>query len=286
MSPASGLKPISPRPDLQPDLLTPQFDYGVVDGLGRSWQRGLTPRLDGKAFRAGAAGPLVEIAQVEAGRDLREMREEGWLHPGSVEPLLEALLRRPQLWLARDGRQGFASGEGLEDEDNLHSFKIDAHKAAKYAGFETQAGLLVTALGELIGNVVDHSEAISSGVALFSAGRGEFEIVVADGGIGALRSLTQNPDYAGLSDHGAALETMVETGVSRHARETGHGNGFRPIFEKLADMTGDLRFRSGDYVLTLDGRFGDKIARQITQKPRMAGFLVAISCRISANRFL
>lgn len=139
-------------------------------------------------------------------------------------------------------------------------------------------------MGELIGNVIDHSEAIGSGTALFSAETGRFEFVIADAGIGALRSLTRNPDQAGLGDEGAALEAMVEAGVSRFARDTGHGNGFRPIFEKLADMTGQLRFRSGDYALTLDARFGDRIARQISQKPRLTGFLAAISCSMPNHR--
>ena len=70
--------------------------------------------------------------------------------------------------------------------------------------------------------------------------------------------------------------------MSRFAHGTGHGNGFRPIFEKLADMTGHLRFRSGDYALTLDGRFGDRVARQLAQKPRLRGVFAAVSCRAPA----
>ena len=71
---------------------------------------------------------------------------------------------------------------------------------------------------------------------------------------------------------------MIEAGVTRYGRGAGHGNGFRPIFERLADMTGHLRFRSGDYALTLDGRFGDGIARQIAQKPRLLGLFASVSC--------
>jgi hypothetical protein len=153
------------------------------------------------------------------------------------------------------------------------------------AGFK-MAALLVAAMGELMGNVVDHSEATESGTALFSAEAGRFEFVIADTGIGVLRSLTRNPGLAGLADYGAALQAMVETGVSRFARDSGHGNGFRPIFEKLADMTGQLRFRSGDYALTLDGRFGDRIARQVSQKPRLAGFFAAVSCSLPNHRHI
>ncbi|WP_145960897.1 hypothetical protein [Sphingosinithalassobacter portus] len=265
---------------MQPDLLSPPFDYSVVDGLGRAHQRGIVPRLDGKVFRARAAGPAVELANLEAGIDLQSLGERTWLDRGSLQPLLSALAAKPRQWLAPDGRRGLVTGAGLEQEETLTSFKIDAHKAALTAGFEN-AALLVAAMGELIGNVIDHSEAVGSGTALFSAEAGRFEFVIADAGIGALRSLTRNPDHAGLGDEAAALEAMVEAGVSRFARDTGHGNGFRPIFEKLADMTGQLRFRSGDYALTLDGRFGDHIARQVSQKPRLNGLLAAVSCSVS-----
>jgi hypothetical protein len=31
------------------------------------------------------------------------------------------------------------------------------------------------------------------------------------------------------------------------------GNGFRPLFQGLANLNGTLRFRSGDQALTMDG---------------------------------
>jgi hypothetical protein len=168
-------------------------------------------------------------------------------------------------------------GPGLAAEDALASFRIDAHKAALGANFANSA-LLIAAMGELIGNVIDHSEAEESGVAVFSASAGVFEFVVADRGIGALQSLRQCPTYSGLGDEGAALAAMIEPGVSRYGPHQGHGNGFRPIFERLADMTGHLRFRSGDYALSLDGRFGDVIGRQLSQKPRLLGVFAAVVC--------
>ncbi|KPF67399.1 hypothetical protein IP69_13775 [Bosea sp. AAP35] len=267
---------------MQPDLLSPLFDYSVVDGLGRARQRGLVPRLDAKIFRTQAVGPAVELAGLEAGIDLKSLGKCNWLDQGSLQPLLNALTTRSRQWLAPDGRRGLVTGAGLELEEILTSFKIDAHKAALAAGFE-KAALLVAAMGEIIGNVVDHSEATDSGMAMFSAEAGRFEFVIADAGIGALQSLTRNPDHKGIGDEGTALQAMVETGVSRFAGDTGHGNGFRPIFEKLADMTGQLRFRSGDYALTLDGRFGDRIARQVSQKPKFTGLLAAVCC--SAPRY-
>lgn len=262
---------------MQPDLFSPRFDYSVVDGLGRARQRGVVPKLGGSVFRAEALGPAVELAHLVSGIPISDLRGQDWFECGSLAPILSALVSEQQQWLASDGRRGLILGSGLEAEAVLNSFKIDAHKAALAAGFAKPA-LLVAAMGELIGNVIDHSEAISTGLAMFAAEAGRFEFVVADTGIGALHSLTRNPDHANLSDDGAALLAMVEAGVSRFARDSGHGNGFRPIFEKLADMSGHLRFRSGEYALTLDGRFGDRIARQIAQKPKVRGLLAAVTC--------
>lgn len=260
-----------------PDLLSPALDYTVVDGLGRAWQRSRPPKLNGAVYRAAVVGPAIELAHLEAGLNFSSLRGESWFDDGSLGPLLGALAAGSRRWLAPDGRQGFVTGAGILDDQILTSFKIDAHKAALAAGYGKAAALLVAALGELIGNVCDHSGAIETGMALFTAQTGRFEFVVADGGIGVLRSLTQNPDYAGFNDEGAALSAIVETGVSRFGRESGHGHGFRPIFERLADMTGHLRFRSGDHALTLDGRFGDRIARQIAQKPRLRGFFASVT---------
>ncbi len=256
------------------------FDYSIVDGLGRAHQRSIIPRLDGRTFQAVAAGPILEHVNLVAGLSLQSLRASSWFDDGPLRPLLDALsAKRPQ-WLDASGRFGLASGKGLESEAHLNGFKIDAHKAARSAGFVGKAPLLVAAMGELIGNVIDHSEARGTGAAVFVARPKEFEFVVVDAGIGALKSLTKNPEHTHLQDESAALAAMVETGVSRFERGSGHGNGFRPIFERLADMTGELRFRSGDYALDLDGRFGNRIGRQLAQKPRISGFFAAVNCRV------
>lgn len=263
-----------------PDLFSPPLDYGLIDGLGRSRQRGTEPKLNGKVFRAESIGPIIELRNLIAGDALEALRASRWFDEAGLAHLLDAIVARQEHWLARDGLRGLVNGAGLQNEPHLASFKIDAHKAALNAGFGKAAPLLVAAMGELIGNVIDHSEAADTGIAIFVSRVGSFELVVADTGIGALKSLTKNPEHANVSDEGAALGAMIEAGVSRFSRDSGHGNGFRPIFERLADMTGELRFRSGDYVLSLDGRFGDRIARQLAQRPPIAGFLAAISCRL------
>ncbi|HJP67484.1 MAG TPA: hypothetical protein VJ846_01185 [Sphingomicrobium sp.] len=261
------------------DLFSPVFDYSHVDGVGRARQRNIEPRLDGQTCRAGAVGPIVEFTNLATGESLAELRRAPWFDVGSRRTLLDALTGTHHQWLQADGRCGMLKDQGLAAEDKLRSFKIDAHKAALGASFGNAAPLLVAAMGELIGNVIDHSQAEESGVAIFSARAGLFEFVVADRGIGVLRSLRQCPNYRTVADEGAALAAMVETGVSRHGPNGGHGNGFRPIFERLADMTGQLRFRSGNYALSLDGQFGDRIGRQLSQKPALSGFFAAVLCR-------
>jgi hypothetical protein len=264
---------------LPPDLFTPAFDYGHVDGLGRAHQRKTQPRIDGQVFRAGAVGPMLEFTHLATSESLGQLREAPWFDEGSHRTLLDALAGTHDQWLQADSRCGVLKGAGLAAEDKLASFKIDAHKAALGANF-ANAALLIAAMGELIGNIIDHSQAEESGVAVFSARAGLFEFVVADRGIGALRSLRQCPAYSGLGNEGAALAAMIEPGVSRHGPNQGHGNGFRPIFERLADVTGHLRFRSGDYALSLDGTFGDVIGRQLSQKPSLLGVFAAVVCSV------
>lgn len=269
---------------MQPDLFSPPLDYSIVDSIGRARQRAIEPKLSGQIFRASAFGPIVELLHLLTNNTLADLRALSWFEEASLTPILDAFASRKIQWLQGDGSRGLLIGNGLESEQNLTSFKVDAHKAALRAGFAKAAPMLVAALGELIGNIVDHSEATVTGVAAFAARPGMFEFVVADQGIGALRSLTKNPAYAALPDEGAALAAMIETGISRFDAESGHGNGFRPIFEKLAHMTGELRFRSGDHGLSLDGRFGDRILRQISQKPRLPGLLAAVSCQAPLAR--
>ena len=264
---------------MPPDLFSPEFGYEQVDGLGRAHQRGIVPKLDGQVFRAHEIGPVIEYGNLGTGLG-KLPRGLDWFDEGSLRPLLDALAQSRTQWLREDGSCGMCRGAAIASEDVLTSFKIDAHKAAKGAGFGTAAALLVAAMGELVGNVVDHSQAGASGIAIFSAAQGSFEFVVADKGVGALHSLRLCDDYRLLGDEGAALAAMVEAGVSRYGPNCGHGNGFRPIFERLADMTGRLRFRSGDYALSLDGRFGDRIGRQLAQKPRLSGFFAAVRCRV------
>lgn len=265
---------------LLPDLFSSPFDYGHVDGFGRAYQRGKMPILNRLLFRADRLGPVIEFENLASVEPSSALPTTDWFDDNPLRSYFEARSATATQWLKSDGRCGIIKSGGLICDQTLNSFKIDAHKAALTANFSTAAPLLVAALGELIGNISDHSEAAATGFVAFSADDRLFEFVVADRGIGVLESLRKSPVHIALSDQGAALSAMVQSGVSRFGSGTGHGNGFRPIFERLADMQGYLRFRSGDYALTLDGRFGDRLNLQLSQKPVLMGFFAAVVCRI------
>lgn len=236
--------------------------------------------LNGQSFRADRLGPIIEFENLASVEDRSALPETGWFDGNPHRPYFDARSGATAHWLQSDGRCGFIGGDGLACDQTLNSFKIDAHKAALAGNFGKAAPLLVASLGELIGNIEDHSEAVGTGLAVFSLHNRSFEFVVADQGIGALNSLRKCSEHSDLGDHGAALGAMIETGVSRFGAGTGHGNGFRPIFEKLADMRGLLRFRSGGYALTLDGRFGNRINLQVSLKPCLSGFFASVLCHL------
>ena len=131
---------------------------------------------------------------------------------------------------------------------------------------------------ELESNVHEHAEAPDSGVIAYRAEAGAFEFVVADRGIGVLESLRSSGEYEYLRDEGTALRAALTEGVSRHGRDVGRGLGFRPMFRGLVDLYGELRFRSGDHAMTMDGVGPDVATARIAQKARMPGFFASVRC--------
>ena len=139
---------------------------------------------------------------------------------------------------------------------------------------------MAAAILELAGNIEEHSGAVETGVIAFRATTGAFEFVVADQGIGVLRSLRGSPEFLTLDDHGRALELALTDGVSRFG-DPRRGHGFRPIFQGLTDLNGYLRFRSGDHAIIMDGTNQSLATAQLAQKPYLTGFLASVMCRTS-----
>jgi hypothetical protein len=109
------------------------------------------------------------------------------------------------------------------------AFRKRLEAAIKKAGLpERFANQLAGTFGEMVSNLFEHSERRETGIVGYKWRQGEFEYVVADNGIGLLKSLKTHPDYAHLVDAGQALETALTEGESRHGRQAkrGKGSGF------------------------------------------------------------
>ena len=138
---------------------------------------------------------------------------------------------------------------------------------------------LIGAFGELHDNVYKHSERIDTGLAAFDVTADAFEFVVADSGIGVLASLRQNPEFAHLSDSGAALRAAASDGASRLGKNSGHGYGIGQLFRALARDAGELRFRSGDWAMTIRGDRPSLSGQvELAQKAWLNGLAVTIRC--------
>lgn len=139
------------------------------------------------------------------------------------------------------------------------------------------------ALGEMTDNVLRHSTeregTPAPAVVGYAVSGSEFEFVVADAGRGALASLRTIAVWTELVDAKMALDAIVTRGATRRS---GHsvGGGFRDLFTALVDLAGELRVRSDDAAVTLDGR-GDS-SRRIkvdASVPWLPGFQVTVRGR-------
>ncbi len=150
-------------------------------------------------------------------------------------------------------------------EVTARSVGIADHVAAAIAG----------AMLELADNVIQHSEAPASGIAAFARARGYFEYVVADAGIGMLRSLRRAPEFQSLRDDLEALPLAITPGVSRRGRGSGYGYGYRQVFAPLRAASGSIRLRSGQAVLHVTGLGATPDQAQCSQRREHHGVVVA-----------
>lgn len=143
---------------------------------------------------------------------------------------------------------------------------------------------LLGALGELQDNVYTHSGRIDTGLAAYAVSADTFEFVIADAGIGVLASLRQNGEFIQLEHSGQALCEAISDGASRFGRQSGHGYGISQLFRALAHENGDLRFRSGDHVLTLCGdNMSPNGKLSVIKKANLPGFIISVRCDISCG---
>lgn len=272
---------ISPR-RRQPQL--PEIEdltFAALDGIAFAASRGRLGNVP--EYFANDLGPLIEMVQLARTGLLPPPSSASWLRLNGTEPVLRAVVGGSERWASPPG-----SGSGCLRCDVLQtepkrwtSFKLEAHKAALAAGFPAQTvSRLMGAMGEIVDNVLEHSEAASTGFVVFDARSRSFEFAVADDGIGALASLRSNPEYAYLTDEGDALQCALTDGESRYGKAAKRGTGFSTLFRSLVNLNASLRFRSGDHALTMHGTSPTLVNAHVARKPHASGFMTSVRCAL------
>ena len=258
--------------------------FEIVDDLVGAHARG---RLIGKPqthFSPVDLCPLIELMFEATDGRAGPLLRTGWLDSVTQMDIRSALASPANIWLDGPRRRGFMRTvfNPLEEDDDIqrHRFLMAARVAAEDVGFvKPVAQYLAAALREMESNIHEHSDRAASGILAFQARPSLFEFVAADGGVGVLDTLREAEEFYELTDAGLAMHFALQENVSRYGRGLGHGNGFRDLFQGLAHLNADLRFRSGDHVLLISGAHPDLKMARLAQKPRYGGFLAAVRCR-------
>ena len=226
-------------------------------------------------------GPLLELMHLCAGG--RIARPGAWLVLDGAASLVGALERDEESWVSPTQRHmGFiaAARRDRDRDKQFTGFLMNAKRAGhEVAGLSPAvSGQLVAAMEELENNIREHAGAPETGILAYRAEPGAFEFVAADRGMGILSSLRRHSAHAGLPDEGNALEAALTDGVSRHGPNSNRGHGFRPIFTGLLNLHGELRFRSGDHAIMMDGTSPALTTSRISQKAPIDGFFASVRC--------
>jgi anti-sigma regulatory factor (Ser/Thr protein kinase) len=259
------------------------FTFEVLDDLSFAAAGQRLPTLPQGAYRFDGLGPALELARLSTCGLLPPPTQAPWLVLDDAANLANALRDGRRVWTCREKHLGFLrmQAEPPADDTEGNAFQLEAQRAATAVGFPAKlAAQLVGAFEEIHSNVYDHSGTPASGIAAYRATTRRFEFVVSDGGMGVLKSLQSCPEYADLTDHGDALRLALQDGISRYGKGTSHGRGFRPLFTGLANVSGALRFRSGDQALTIDGRNAGSIPAQTWEKVFSPGFVASVLCTL------
>lgn len=165
------------------------------------------------------------------------------------------------------------------DEQDWGLFEARFCRSAQGAGLQRrEAGALQGALREMAENALIHSEAPIPALVGYHVVPGMAQFCVADVGIGVLASLRTCPDFQHIGLHKDAIREALKDGTSRFGRNKG-GFGFRSVFKALVAQWGQLRFRSGEGCVIMDGMdlAADKGEEHFP--PSLPGFQVSVACR-------
>lgn len=250
------------------------LSFALLDDINLGMQSGALAAVDLPPVAAADLGPLIELRQSGL-----LGKPASWFHAGRHASLLGGMASGGK-WFHSTGRQGFVSIPAIAaDYASWTEFGMRAKRAATEVGFGgDQAGQLVAAMGELRSNISEHSQCEDTGYLVYEATLKRFAFVVADAGIGVLRSLRLHPRFGHLEDAGTALELALSEGVSRFYDEKDRGRGFRPIFIGLANASRHLRFRSGDHSREIVRAHGGALEAATHQRATLQGFFCSVVC--------
>ncbi len=254
--------------------------FSCLDGIALAAQRNrLNEFPSDYSVSVDPLGPFVELMLLSLSGIIPQLHQIPWLRLEDTYDLYSALRSNRKHGVNRNHSLGFfrTSDQWNANDIDWIRFCLSAQKAATAANFPRPLpAQLAAALEELTNNIYEHSSAADSGIAIFRAGREQFELAVVDRGIGTLASLQSCTEYSHLTDHGQALRLALSEGVSRFGQSAKRGNGFRPIFVGLANLNGSLRFRSGDHAFSIDGQ-QISVPAKLAQKVFLRGFLASLS---------
>lgn len=142
---------------------------------------------------------------------------------------------------------------------------------------------IAKAMFDMADNAIQHSGVDeyhpSPGAMGYQVAEGSATFAVVDVGRGVLESLRTNPTWVQLATSRDALEAAIMRAASRRP-DQGAGGGFSDLHKALADLSGKLRFASGDSVLKLEGERASRVVAW-GGRPQFAGLQLSISIEIA-----
>lgn len=258
------------------------LDFNLVDSIGETDDAGLH-----WSASASHIGPAVELAFLCSNKP--ELRKACSLSPGSVVTELR------NVWKAKSSPTGIpmrgweaatvemarlpTTPEGFRGSPWV-AFCKRVDNAARQSGFgDPLAAGLAGAFREMASNALEHSQAVSTAIAGYHVMPGEFEFVVADGGIGIRASLNSASQFCDLADDREAMRLALTEGVSCHGPGTGRGFGYRQLLHSIASMAGLVRVRSGAACIEIRGKGASTVDKDLLTRPVFHGCSISIRCR-------
>ncbi len=256
--------------------------FTALDGLAFAAMRARLGQGPTRPLAATSLGPLLELLSLSRDGSLPRVDCMPWIDLSPLCKFHDAYRQKDQLWIcSATKRLALLRTTERHDNDAILRFCSAAQKAATSAGFgKLISRQIAAAVHEMLDNIYLHSKKSETGLAAFHAGSRKFEFVVLDGGIGILRSLKESAEFAGLTDHGDALQVALTDGCSRYGANSNHGHGFSPLFVGFSNLNGSLRFRSGDHALLIDGKDPRNIPWRKSAKPPMCGFSASVCVEV------